>query len=175
MDPQIATQILLSFSIIGSSVYLGKTYIRENKRKNVASLKKYRIEILDGTLKKLNNINKDGAIILQNLEKNTLNHGVNFEEIINQFITFYQKIEDSANFYHQDFTVWSTQNQRNILDSIIEIANIANKETQEIWKYNKENPESTQKDLPFFDDFIANLTKLVHELRFELNNEIAQY
>lgn len=175
MEIQIAVQLLISLSIIGSSVYLGKTYVKENKRKNVASLKKYRIEILDGTLKKLNNINKDGNAILYNLEESTQNPNFNFEDIINQFLIFYKQISDSAMSYHQDFTVWSTENQKNILESIINIANQASKDTQETWTYNKQNPQLAQKDLPFFDDFLTELTKLVDDLRYELNNEIAQY
>ena len=77
MDIQITIDALLCLSIIGSSIYLSKTYIRENKRKNVASLKKYRIEILDGTLKKLNNFKRDGSIILKNLEQNYYNFYTN--------------------------------------------------------------------------------------------------
>lgn len=175
MEIQFSLDILLSLSIIGSAIYLGKTYIKENKRKNVASLKKYRIEILDGTLKKLNSININGKTILKNLEEQSNEPDFNFDIVVSQFLNFYNQIAESATFYHQDFTVWSTETQRTILESIINMSNDALNKTKEAWTFNKNNPHLPQKDLPFFDDFVAELTTLVDELREELNTEIAQY
>lgn len=175
MEIQYSLDILLSLSIIGSAIFLAKTYVQENKRKNVAALKKYRIEILDGTLKKLNNINRDGKNILNSLEASSNDPNFNLDNVVSQFLNYYKYISESATSYHQDFTVWSTENQKNILESIINMANDATIQTKDAWEFNTQNPHLEQKDLPFFDDFVTNLTELVDELREELNSEIAQY
>lgn len=175
MEIQFTIDILLSLSIIGSSVYLAKTYSKENKRKNVAALKKYRIEILDKALKGFNYSHQNGKEILKKIEENSKKPNFNFEETIDDFINFYQQTFDKASSFQQDFSVWTTDSQRQVIDSIIILSENNIKQTKEAWEFNKNNSNLTQKDIPFFDDFLQEYNELINELRDELDSEISQY
>lgn len=177
MDISITIDPLMSIAVFASAYYFAKTYMKENKRKNVASLKKYRIEILDKTLSQINAVNQEGLLLVQQLNDPSMVKTLNLELdlILNKFLHYYQEVERIGKVHHQDFSVWATNSQLDILNEIITIAHKYSTSLSQAYEYNKSNPNLPPKDIPYFDDFVDELSALVETLRSELDEEIANY
>lgn len=177
MDIAITIDPLMSIAIFASAYYFTNNYIKENKRKNVASLKKYRIQILDKTLSQINAVNKEGLQLVQQLNDPKMVKALNldFDKIINKFLQYYEDVAIIGKTHQQDFSVWATNSQIEVLNQIIEIAEKYSKELSIVHDYNSNNPDSTPKPIPYFDDFVLELSELVESLRTELNEEISNY
>lgn len=177
MDITITIDPLMSVVIFASAYYFTNSYVKENKRKNVASLKKHRIEILDKTLSQINAVNKEGLQLVQQLNdpKMVQSLGLDFDKIIHKFLEYYEEVAKIGKIHQHDFSVWATSSQIEILNEIITIAEKYSNELSTAHVYNLNNPSAIPKQIPYFDDFVQDLSTLVDTLRTELDEEISNY
>lgn len=177
MDFIFSIDPLLSIAVIASACYIVRSNCKENKRKNVASLKKYRIEILDKTLKQINQINQDGLKLLKKVakEQKNITHTTDINTYLNQFLNYYNDVGKIGNLYKQDFSIWATNEQYDILNGIINISLQYHNELENFIEKTKNSENPPQESPPFFDDFVNELSSFTDALRDELNNEIANF
>jgi hypothetical protein len=169
MEISVTVDPLMSIAIFASAYYLAKIYIRENKRKNVATLKKYRIEILDKSLHKLNNFNNN-IMTFARLEK--FNTNSDPTSVLNKTFNYYNELISLCENQMQEQSIWATEEQYNIWERLLLLAqNFSNAHSQFVIA--TQQKQSAQP--PIFDDFIENLNDLKEELKQELEEEISKY